>query len=192
MQPQNESPNQHCSRLNAFLKGELSSVDESAFESHLNTCESCSAEVELHRALEIEIDTLPPEAIEIPKDFSKVVAAKAESQVSGLRKSSERSAAFKIVAGLGVILLLLLGGSVGAATGFLTFLFERIGSVLGVIGSFIFNLLLGIFVILRVATTRFEFDTNSLLLLSAIAVIILALAILFRFGLSNFLRDIRR
>jgi hypothetical protein len=192
MQLESENSNQYCSKLNAFLDGELLSDDVSAFETHLNSCESCSTEVELHRSLEIDIDTLPPEAIEIPKDFSRVVAVKAESQVSGLRKSSERSATFKIVASLGVILLLLLGSSVGAATGFLTFLFDRIVSVLSVIGSFIFNLLLGIFVILRVATTRFEFDSTSFLFLSAIAVLILAMAILFRFGLPSFLRDIKR
>src|SRR5215212_7632710 len=115
MQIQNENTTIPCSRLYEYLDGELPLDSETAFESHAADCADCRVEVKLHRNLAAGIEELAHEEIKLPDNFSKVVAANAESQVSGLRKRNERRVTFAILAGLAVLTFGLLGANFGAA-----------------------------------------------------------------------------
>lgn len=86
--------------IGAYLDAELSPTRSDALEMHFASCSVCRDELNSQKAFLLELSrTLETDAaIELPKDFAKVVVTRAESSVSGLRKRSERIAAIGIVA----------------------------------------------------------------------------------------------
>jgi anti-sigma factor RsiW len=177
--------------LHEYLDGELSPESEATFESHAANCPDCRIEIELHRKLAAGIEQLADEEIKLPDNFSKVVAANAESQVSGLRKSKERSVTFAILAGLTILIFCVLGASFGAAARLAGFVFERIVSVVLVIGSFFSDLVLGIIVVARVAVTQFEFNTQTVIAILGVGLGILLVICLIRAGRASLLREVK-
>ena len=153
MQIPNENPDDTCSRLNKYLDGEMPAVDRASFMAHIEQCERCGIEAALHR----EIENIPNDVV-LPKDFSKVVAATAESQVSGLRKRKERKITFAIVAGLGAVLFVVLGANLRVFFGMIVFATEQVGAFANVVGSFLLNLVLGFVVIVKVVAAQTEFS----------------------------------
>lgn len=192
MQLQNENPEDPCSRLHEYLDGDLSSSDTREFASHLLGCERCSKDHSLYHQLAREFDNLPPADFELPKHFSKVVAANAESQVSGLRKPSERRKTLIIVCGLAVVLFVFLGVNIQSVLRFVSFVAERIGAVLSVVFGFLFNLCLGVIVILRVAATQAGMPEFFFLTLVLVVVGFVGILILYRFGRSLMVREVKR
>lgn len=85
--------------IGAYLDAELSAERAAALEEHFAVCPVCRGEMNSQKAFLLELSrTLEADAaIELPKEFTKSVVTRAESSVSGLRKSSERAAAFGIV-----------------------------------------------------------------------------------------------
>jgi anti-sigma factor RsiW len=192
MQFHNENPDNDCSGLHAFLDGDLPSSEAAEFESHIIGCERCSEAFEIHQQLDGEFENLPSAPIELPKDFSKVVAANAESQVNGLRKSSERRTTVAIIGGLAVVLFVFLGVNIQPVISVLSFVVEGVGAIVSVIGGFIFNLCLGVVVILRVAAT--QAGISEFLIFSLVVVIFgsLGMLVLLRFGRSSMIREVKR
>jgi anti-sigma factor RsiW len=180
MQFQHENPDELCTKLNDYLDGDLPPTDRAAFESHVVDCGSCRQEIEFHSRLENEIEHLPGIDISVPADFSKVVAAAAESQVAGLREQKERKTTVYIMAVLGAVLFFVLGANVSSIVALIQFLTEKVIAVFAVVASFIFNLLLGIFVIARVAVSRFEVSSTTLIGLGGIILAVIFLAYLFK------------
>jgi anti-sigma factor RsiW len=183
--PNNKSDNL-CIGLDKFLDGDLPPGEVEAFSNHLETCEDCSIEVELHHAIE----SIPPE-MELPINFHQVVAANAESQVSGLRKRKERKTTLAIISGLGVALFLLLGTNAQAFSGLLMFGLEQIGALMRVAGGFLSNLIFGVVVIVKVAATEGEASTGTLALGLALVGLLL-FSYLFFSGRVTRLRDAKR
>jgi anti-sigma factor RsiW len=165
MQFPNDNSNSGCSGLNKYLDGEMTASDENAFEIHVEECEKCRIEIELQR----EIENIPDE-IFLPAGFSKVVAATAESQVSGLRKRKERKITLAIVAGLGVAVFLILGANLRSLISILAFGLEKVGSFLEVILTFLLNLVMGIVVIVKVAATQMQLSSPAVVIVSGIGV----------------------
>jgi hypothetical protein len=192
MQFQSENSDALCSRLHAFLDGDLPAPEAAEFESHLTGCERCSEAIDIDRHLDGEFENLPHVPVELPKDFSKVVAANAESQVSGLRKPSERRTTVAIIGGLAVGLFVFLGVNLQPVISVLSYVVEGVGAVLSVVGSFIFNLCLGVVVILRVAAT--QTGISEFLFLTVVLVILgtLGMIDLLRFGRSLMVREVKR
>ena len=162
------------------------------FESHLTDCEACRREIDFHSRLESEIERLPESEVALPPDFSKVVAANAESQVAGLRKGKERKTTVYIIAVLGAILFFVLGVNVSSLVALFQFLADSVLAVFTVIGSFIFNLLLGIFVIARVAVTRFEVSPTTLVGIFGIILAAVFVVYLFRSGRPSLIGEAKR
>src|SRR6058998_2197175 len=82
----------------AYLDGELTSVALDKFEQHVRSCAGCAAELRIQRQLLCTLDVAfnDSRAFELPRDFTRVIAAHAEANISGMHKESERRRAMKI------------------------------------------------------------------------------------------------
>src|SRR5438445_209450 len=90
--------NQHCQgkQLAAYLDGELDDETGAQLESHLKECPLCKAELTEQRRLLCALDSALSRnsAVALPKDFVRVVAAHAESDMRGIREPREHRRAF--------------------------------------------------------------------------------------------------
>jgi anti-sigma factor RsiW len=93
--------------ISGYLDGELTVAEESAFESHLRECRTCSeALLDQRQVLCLLSSSLAmPAEIEPPTDFAKKVTAKAESNVNGLRRPEERLNAYFVAAAMALFCL---------------------------------------------------------------------------------------
>lgn len=84
----------------AYLDGELTADAEISFERHVTGCETCSDRLNEQKRLLCALDSAFEDErdFELPKDFVKNVAVRAESDVSGLNSKEERRRAFLITA----------------------------------------------------------------------------------------------
>ena len=186
MQFPDDNQNSDCARLNKYLDGEMLPAQRNAFEIHIEECEGCRIEVDVHNGIEII-----PDDIVLPKDFSKVVAATAESQVGGLRQRKERKVTLVIIATLGVILFTLLGANLNAVIRMLKFGIEQTGTILSVVGTFLLNLAFGVVVIVKVAAAETDLSSGAVAAIVGFIFVIL-LAYLFLTGRIAGLRDAKR
>ncbi len=137
----------------AYLDGELAGVSLETFEAHLKICPACVAELRAQRHLLCTLDLAFNESrlFELPHDFTRVVAAHAENDLSGMHKGSERRRAVQLCAVLALLSFALLG----AAARTLVFepirsFFRVMGSLLGLLWQAVYDAGTGIAVIVRV------------------------------------------
>ncbi|HKR02254.1 MAG TPA: zf-HC2 domain-containing protein [Pyrinomonadaceae bacterium] len=99
--------------LAAYLEGELDVSACARLELHLQDCPRCVADLEVERRLLVELEfALADEPhLELPKNFAAIVAARAQSDMSGVRDSAERRRALRLCAVLAAISFALLGGA---------------------------------------------------------------------------------
>jgi anti-sigma factor RsiW len=99
----------------AYLDGELDAAETLLFESHLRECPACAAAVRQQRRLLCLLDTAfgarHTPASELPKDFARVVTARAQTDMSGVRRKSEHRTALKICLALAVASFALTGAA---------------------------------------------------------------------------------
>jgi anti-sigma factor RsiW len=171
-----------CERnlIAAYVDGELEARATLLFEDHLQSCAPCRAELRAHRLFVCELDAALTDSTEIPvpANFSRMIAARASSDMSGVRTRSENRKA------LGICLLLALGGFalIGARTSDAIFaLVEKfVTTSLGVAGflaTAVYDTVAGVAVIFRVLSRKVIVETGSLglvLVLLALAVLILS------------------
>lgn len=136
-----------------YLDGELSASEESSLEAHLLVCGSCREDFNLQKRLLSAIApavAIPSGLPEMPADFARVVAVRAESSVDGIRSRRERSKAVFATASLLLLAVLALfteaGGDVFWA---LERAFVQLVAVLGFILHFVFEVGIGLGVVLR-------------------------------------------
>ncbi len=115
----NDAINEHICPVEdvaAYLDGELSSASEEAFESHVAHCADCAAELRQQRQLlcTLEAAFTQPSRFDLPQDFTRVVAAHAESDMRGVRNKSERRRALQLCALLALAAFALLGATSSA------------------------------------------------------------------------------
>src|SRR5260221_5643357 len=129
--PTSEQQNCQLEDVAAYLDGELGGVSLEAFEAHLKTCPDCAMELRGQRQLLCTLESAFNEwrPFELPHDFTRVVAAHAENDLSGMRRKSERRRAVQLCAILALISFALLGTSAR------TLAFDPIRSFLRVTGS---------------------------------------------------------
>ena len=171
-----------CERnlIAAYVDGELEADVTALFEDHLESCASCRAELRAHRLFVCELDAALTDTgeIPVPAEFSRMVAARASSDMRGVRTRSENRKA------LGICLILALGGFalLGAtardaifviAGKFLSGLF----GVAGFISTAVYDTVAGLVVIFRVLSRKIILESGSLgpvLILLAVAILILS------------------
>ena len=97
----------------AYLDGELDADASGAFESHAKECAPCAAALREQRRLLCLLDNAFDETFErkvaLPPDFTRVVKARAQTDMSGVRAPRERTISLKICVGLACAIFALLG-----------------------------------------------------------------------------------
>jgi anti-sigma factor RsiW len=164
----------------AYVDGELDAGLTILFEEHLDGCASCRAELRAHRMFVCELDAALTDSVEItvPADFSRRVAARATSDMRGVRTRSEHRKA------LSICLVLALAGFalIGAAARDALFAFgERFVaaslSVGGFLSSIVYDAGAAVAVIFGVLSRKLIVETGSLvplLVLLGVAILVLS------------------
>ena len=96
----------------AYLDGELDANTAARFEQHARTCDLCAGALREQRRLLCVLDVAFGDAqrqIQLPSNFTQVVKARAQSDMSSVRRRSERKRAALLVAGLAALSFALLG-----------------------------------------------------------------------------------
>ena len=159
----------------AYLDGELAGVALETFEAHLKTCPDCATELRVQRQLLCTLDFAlnDSRSFELPHNFTRVVAAHAENDLSGVRKKSERRRAVQLCAILALVSFALLGAASR------TLVFDPVRSFLRVTGSLlsflwqtVYDAGAGLAVIVRVVGRAMVFGPHGLGLFLALAFII--------------------
>jgi predicted anti-sigma-YlaC factor YlaD len=167
-----------CSQsdLAAYLDGELDAAAEARIETHLSACEDCFNALKEQKmvlcALNAALDNRIQ--IELPVNFAKKVAVRAESGLNGLRKREERWMAVTLC----VLLFGLIGavGLAGEASGVIEFFaggVKVVSSVGGLVWGVFYNAGLGAVVIIR-TLTRYLLSDSNVSLLGILLVLILS------------------
>ena len=138
-------------QLAAYIDGELLPREELELEMHLANCKDCTAELNEQKKLLCVLDfALESEKeIELPANFTKVIVANAESNVSGLRSSKERFRALFVCLGLFLLVILGLGGQIEPVLNTYIKFTDKIFAVFGFVFHLIYDVSIGTAVILR-------------------------------------------
>lgn len=90
----------------SYVDGELDADVTLLFEQHLESCSQCRADLQAHRLFVCELDAALTDSVEIPvpAGFSKMVAARATTDMRGVRTRPEHRKA------LGICMVLAIGG----------------------------------------------------------------------------------
>jgi anti-sigma factor RsiW len=147
--------------ISSYIDGELNPAQEIELEIHLSGCSTCSAELNLQRqflcALDAGLEDEPE--IELPKNFTKVVVANAESRVSGLRKPKERFNAAFICSGLVLIMMFSLGAASGDVFGVFVNVLEKAAAVSLFMAHMAYDLAVGVVIIIRSLSSHLLYGT---------------------------------
>ena len=97
----------------AYLDGELNGVALKRFEEHLKSCAHCDRELRAQRQLlcTLEIAFSDSRAFDLPHNFTRVVTARAENDLRGVRNKREGRRALQLCAALALISFALLGAA---------------------------------------------------------------------------------
>lgn len=141
----------HAAEVSPYIDGELTADRLSFFESHMDVCSFCKDRLNEQKMFLGHLNASIGKDIsfDIPQDFAKHVAIKAEHNVGGLRRSSERlsSAAF-IVISLLIGAFCLGSDSAGFSAGIIK-LFDQVSTFALLVIRMIYALVLSVNVILR-------------------------------------------
>jgi anti-sigma factor RsiW len=105
-------PSCDCTDVAAYLDGELSVAESSSFEEHLRACAPCAGALSEQRRLLCLLDAAFARAqkkVELPEDFARVVKARAQTDMTSVRRVGERRRAALLCLALAGLALALLG-----------------------------------------------------------------------------------
>lgn len=114
MAASNEQNTSRCSHeeIHVYLDGELSREAARALEEHLDACGECRSEFERQAAISTHLSAIG--SPELPPDFAKVVATRAESDVGSVRSKREITIAIVLSACLVIVASLIFGVEISA------------------------------------------------------------------------------
>lgn len=162
--------NNRCQRgedIATYLDGEMSGDELTIFENHVRTCKICADELQTQKRLLNELDFAfgsHEESLPLPKDFTKVVKATAESNMSGLRQKEEKTRALRLCTVLIVLSAILLGWARLSDSIFVpvkNFVWV-VSSFLEIVWRIIYDAGLSVVVIIRAVSRHFVFESNPL------------------------------
>jgi len=172
----------------AYVDGELDNDVTLVFEQHLQSCAGCRVDLREHRLFVCQLDAALTRNVDLPMpaDFSRVIAARASSDMTGVRTRSEHKKAFGICVILGLIGFALLGATAGEAIFLVAGRFvTRVLGVAGFLSSVVYDAVAGLVVISRAVGRKIVIETGSL----RVALVLLAVAVLI---LSRLISDYHR
>ena len=162
----------------AYVDGDLDEELSQRFEEHLQSCEPCRVELRLHRLFICELDaTLTDAEMPMPRDFSRIIATRATSDMRGVRTRAEHRKALGICMILALIGFALLGAT-ARETIFLVagrFVTTFIGLV-GFAATAVYETVAGLAVISRVLSRKIIVESGSLgpmIVVLAVAIVLL-------------------
>ena len=167
-------------RIAAYIDGELDHHETQLFEEHVESCVSCRDELRAHRLFVCELDAAMMQSasdIPVPAGFSRMVAARASSDMSGVRTFAEHRKALSICIILALAGFALVGATARDAIFTLAekFVTSAVG-VAGFISTTLYDTLAGLAVIFRVLSRKLIIESGSLgpmLVFLAVAVLVL-------------------
>lgn len=162
--------NSYCphEEIVAYIDGELSLREELDLDLHLSNCKICTDELNSQKKVSTILEILledKAEDIKLPENFTKIITARAESNVSGLRHPKERLSAVFISA------VLILPVVIGLGTKFETLRFaaqkftHQFLTVVGFIWHTLLDTALVFAVILRSLIQHFVYSSALTLFL---------------------------
>jgi hypothetical protein len=164
----------------AYLDGELDLRAREEFEAHHRTCEDCAGELLRQRQLLCELDIALNERnhLELPRNFARVVAAHAESDMGGMRNRVERRQALRVTLVLAVASFALLGAASAEAVWTPTqTVVRQLQSFSRFLWDIVYQAITGLAIIFRMLTRSFVFESR-LLGLFVLLLFLLALTLL--------------
>lgn len=173
-----------CLDVAAYLDGELDASDATRFEQHAKTCAPCATALREQRRLLCVLDAAFGDArqqFQLPANFTQVVKARAQSDMSSVRHRTERRRALLLCAGLAALSFALLGwqawdelfSPLRAVAGVLAMMLDMAAHVVG-------EAIAGIALVLRVLGGQLLDEPGAY---STVMCIILALAVVLLFRL---------
>jgi len=174
--------------IHAYIDGELEGVSHAVFSAHLDDCAECRSQLRAHQQFICELDSVLANEVEVsvPVNFSRVVAARAVSDMSGVRSASENRKALAICIAFSLAGFALIGAATRQLTFFLAQrLFKKAFGLVEFIWNTLYDSIASIAVISRVLGRKFIVETGNLTL----AVVILALGV---FLLSRLISNYHR
>lgn len=179
MRPKNEKL---CDQnlIHAYVDGELEAVAQLLFEKHLDSCANCRSNLRDQQKFICELDAVFAGEVEvsIPQNFSRTVAARAVSDMSGVRSPAENKKALAFSLMLGIAGFVLLGPT--ARQMIVVLVRQVIGKITGLIElgwNTLSDSIASLAVISRVLGRKFIVETgNATLLLVLLTVGVLLLS----------------
>ena len=171
-----------CERnlVGAYVDGELDADLTLLFEDHLKSCADCRFELRAHRLFVCELDAAltGEDEVPVPRDFSRIIAMRATTDMRGVRTRSEHRKALTICIILALAGFALLGATARDAVFIVVQKFvTTVFSVSGFAATAVYDIAAGLVVIFRVVSRKFIIETGSLwpmLVLLAFGVLILS------------------
>ncbi len=156
--------------IGAYLDAELPQDRAAALEAHFAECAVCRDELNSQKAflLELSRSLEAGASLELPQNFAKAVVTKAESSVSGLRKRSERIAAFSIICVLVLLAVIGFAGDPNRAYSDAARPLSNVGAFLDIAAGLLHSV---VFAVGFVAKKVFSGTVGSALLFVAVAAV---------------------
>jgi hypothetical protein len=173
----------HGEQIAAYLDGELEASMATRFEQHLMECRLCHAELDAQRLFISELDATLPLAPDLPEpsNFAQIVAARAESDMRGVRDGSEHRRAFRLCLILALAAFALLGVAASKAVFFSgRTVANQIFGIFGLLWTTMYDAAVGLTVISRVISGGFIRESpfaGLAALLLALSLVLLSLLI---------------
>ena len=171
-----------CERnlIAAYIDGELDIDLTQHFDEHLERCAPCRAELRAHRLFVCELDAALTESadIPVPADFSRMVAARATSDMRGVRTRAEHRKALGICMILALIGFALLGATARETVFLIAEKFvATVAGLVGFAATAVYDTVAGFAVIFRVLSKKIIVESGSLgplVVLLAVAILLLS------------------
>ena len=162
----------------AYLDGQLDVAAVDQFEAHVVDCQSCRAELNEQRQFLCELDSVlsTPKELSIPKDFARIVSARAKSDMRGVRTGSERRRALLVCLTLCLAAFVLLGATAGnTLLVSAVVVTNKVLGVLGLLWTTLHDAVMGTTIVSRVIIRMF-LPESPLTNLAALFILLLAIA----------------
>ena len=165
--------------IGAYVDGELDADLALRLEEHLKDCSDCQFELRAHRLFVCELDaslTNKNRDLPVPADFSRRVAARARSDMSGVRTRAENRKALAICMILALSGLALLGATTRYAVFVVVGRFvTKVFSLVEFVTTTVYDAVVGLIVVLKVLSGKIQSGSSGpLLVLLAVAVMVLS------------------
>lgn len=164
----------------AYLDGELSVGEEAEFETHLRVCPSCANQTREQRGVLCALSVMVEgeKQMLLPRDFSRIVAARARTDLRGARSCQERRRALNIGSIFAVVTiafaLVWLGNQNHAVI-------KIVGSLLGILGRVVRDVCAGLMLLWRsldgYAAMRGAHESAAVWMLFVVATLLLCLLV---------------